>query len=118
MEEETLRWNIKHLSISEYKEFNVFRSKNLKYVWLGGTQIHHSNEHFMAFTISYKKNMINLIILEEKIKTKLIFEFLNLKGINISSNSIILHLFYYPKIKKTRIKIYEDEMMSINVIIK
>ena len=46
--------------------------------------------------------MINLIILEE-IRTKLIFEFLNLRGINISSNSIILHLFYYPKIKKKKI---------------
>ena len=44
--------------------------------------------------------MINLIILEEEIRTKLIFEFLNLRGINISSNSIILYLFYYPKIKK------------------
>ena len=47
VEEEILRRNIKHISISEYKELNVFRSNNLKYVRLGGTQIHHSNEHLL-----------------------------------------------------------------------
>ena len=31
VEEEILRRNIKHISISEYKELNVFRSNNLKY---------------------------------------------------------------------------------------